>query len=606
VKVFQEKRGVGERDVQTAPLEIDQGLGGKPEKLKVDLAFRIHSYLVVAGWRTRDLGIRLCTPKAILSDRKISVARPDVAAHLGLKADRDLGFVFVVEHSGHEPITLAWQTGNGEPAYSAPLRIETDPVISPADSGALGPALGLLALGKPMFSPEWVSLVSRSPTAGAQSPTAAGFLESSAVCELTNSAVVVGWEAHASQSIPWLEDDAGNFYSLEGAYRRFRRDVNEALRGKIAAANRDAGFIAIVPGLSSGCTLRLKAISDLGIHVLSETQCITMPSDPVGAARHLFSLHTPPSEFARRVPVIDEPILGNLIQRRADTWQGLTVETKQLGEPVRGPVATVIVPLYGRMDFVEHQLIEFCEDPWFATNCELVYVIDDPNLMERFIVEAENLHRLYRLPFRWIWGSANRGFSGANNLGAQHALGKYLIFLNSDVFPQQPGWVQALIQVLADRSDIGAVGPRLVFADESIQHAGIKFVRRDEWGIWVNHHPHMGLDPALDPHQELTSVPCVTGACLAMRRSDFDAVGGWDTGYLIGDFEDSDLCLKLRSKGLQIGYLPTLQLTHLERQSFKALGQDEFRMRVVIYNAVRHQTRWAGLMEGAAVAKSTS
>jgi GT2 family glycosyltransferase len=82
-----------------------------------------------------------------------------------------------------------------------------------------------------------------------------------------------------------------------------------------------------------------------------------------------------------------------------------------------------------------------------------------------------------------------------------------------------------------------------------------------------------------------------------MRRSDFERLGGWDTGYLIGDFEDSDLCLKLRSNGLSVAYLPDVQLTHLERQSFKLLGQDEFRTRVVIYNAVRHQNRWSAIID---------
>lgn len=122
-------------------------------------------------------------------------------------------------------------------------------------------------------------------------------------------------------------------------------------------------------------------------------------------------------------------------------------------------------------------------------------------------------------------------------------------------------------------------------------------MRREELGIWVNHHPNMGLDPVLDPAQELTMVPAVTGACLAMRRRDFDQVEGWDTGYLIGDFEDSDLCLKLHAAGFEIAYLPSIQLTHLERQSFKLMGQNEFRFKVVIYNGLRHQHRWQHLIE---------
>jgi len=81
-----------------------------------------------------------------------------------------------------------------------------------------------------------------------------------------------------------------------------------------------------------------------------------------------------------------------------------------------------------------------------------------------------------------------------------------------------------------------------------------------------------------------------------MRRSDFERIGGWDTGYLIGDFEDSDLCLKLRSANFDIAYCPAVQLTHLERQSFKLLGSDEMRTRIVIYNAVRHQNKWQALL----------
>ena len=120
----------------------------------------------------------------------------------------------------------------------------------------------------------------------------------------------------------------------------------------------------------------------------------------------------------------------------------------------------------------------------------------------------------------------------------------------------------------------------------------MEFIRHEELGIWVNHHPNKGLDPILDDRNGLVEVAAVTGACLAIRRKDFDRVGGWDTGYLIGDFEDSDLCLKIRKEGMKVGYLPDIQLTHLERQSFTQIGDDDFRTRVVIYNAVRNQERW--------------
>jgi GT2 family glycosyltransferase len=331
--------------------------------------------------------------------------------------------------------------------------------------------------------------------------------------------------------------------------------------------------------------------------VLGSTQASALPSDPVVAARWLFGLHTPRHLLAQRMANIDLPLLEPLIalQRRGQQQQPVAVH--QLGQPVAQPQVSVIVPLYGRLDFVEHQLIEFARDSWISAHAEIVYVLDDPELVEPFAQQAPAWHRLYRLPFKWVWGSTNRGFSGANNLGAAHSRAPLLVFLNSDAFPQQPGWLQALIAELHSDPRFGAVAPRLVFGDGSIQHAGMEFVRRDEWGIWTNHHPRMGLAPALDPHIETTALPAITGACLVIERDTLDAAGAWDTGYLIGDFEDSDLCLKLRGNGLRVAYVPGVQLTHLERQSFKLLGQDDFRQKVVIYNAVRHQSRWASALK---------
>jgi GT2 family glycosyltransferase len=118
------------------------------------------------------------------------------------------------------------------------------------------------------------------------------------------------------------------------------------------------------------------------------------------------------------------------------------------------------------------------------------------------------------------------------------------------------------------------------------------FADSPQFGVWLNMHPRLGLDPRLDDTRELTLVDAVTGACLAMRRADFERVGGWDERYLIGDFEDSDLCLKLLAQGLRAAYLPTVQLTHLERQTVAQVSGKAFRQLVTLYNAAIHKTRW--------------
>ena len=182
-------------------------------------------------------------------------------------------------------------------------------------------------------------------------------------------------------------------------------------------------------------------------------------------------------------------------------------------------------------------------------------------------------------------------------MGVEYATAHYLLFLNSDAFPKNPGWVEQLTDALNSNSDYGVVSPRLLFADGSIQHAGMEFVYRNELSIWTNHHPNMGIDPSLDPHTEAIMVPAVTGACMLMTRALFDSVGGWDNGYPIGDFEDSDLCFKIREQGKHCIYVPTVELTHLERQSFNLTGAPDFRTKVVIYNATRHQNKWSSLLQ---------
>ena len=429
-------------------------------------------------------------------------------------------------------------------------------------------------------------------------PEASGQIEGAAASSITGHAVVAGWVVHGPNAQVWLETEDGVPIGLGTALRIFRRDVMDVHGAAYGSAAVQSGFVIRLEDVSPGQVVRLVAREAGNAVVLAQATCSKLPSDPVAASRWLYGLNTPLGDLHRRIGVVDMPVITPLMDGQLSARAALPVTVRQLGTPLKNPAVSVIVPLYSRSDFVEHQLVEFCKDAWFKANAELIYVVDDPKLVLPFAEQAEALFRLYQLPFQWVWGGANRGFSGANNLGATRATAPNLLFLNSDVFPQGPGWLEQMLEVLATRERVGAVGARLVFANGAIQHAGMEFVRREELGVWVNHHPSMGLDPGFDPHHELTLVPAVTGACLAMRRAQFDAVGGWDTGYLIGDFEDSDLCLKLRSGGWDIAYLPTVQLTHLERQSFTQLGVGGFRTYVVVYNAMRHQARWAGVLDG--------
>ena len=276
------------------------------------------------------------------------------------------------------------------------------------------------------------------------------------------------------------------------------------------------------------------------------------------------------------------------VNRSRSHFDGAVVE-RQFGAPLAAPTNSVIVPLYGRCDFLRHQLAQFVDDPDFA-HTELLYVVDDPSLVSETLELAARYAPLFGVPFRVLWYGENRGFAGANNIGALAARGENLLLVNSDVIPQRPGWISTLANALHDLPDAGAVGPLLLFGDESVQHAGMYPRVEDIYpGFLLNTHKGMGM--VWEGGETPSEHPMLTAACLMLRKRDFDAVGGFDEGYVIGDFEDSDLCLALRKRGKRMWLVPEARLWHLERKS-QNFGQTvSERQMVTLFNGWRYMEK---------------
>jgi hypothetical protein len=614
------------------------GGGREPGLLRIDVAAEIGGAMVVAGWRTGGLQLSLRTAglkpaaeraaahrasafpdadeapidvgdalsrRLVAPAHRFEVSRPDVAAHLG-QADADVGFALLLDPAPAGPLVLCWRHPvdgrRGEhrlrvarPAWHGEgdaLRLRALPRLAPAG----GRALAAIAARWPAFSPEWRAFVARCPNGSRDDATVAGHLEA-AWMDPQGGAVATGWLA-APQGLPvWLQDESGGVYPVAAAARHFRDDAWRRVVQLGIRTRDDPGFAVVLPGLREPTKLRLRALGPHGVVGLGWAMCDRLSAHPFEAARQLVEMDPTSTLHPVRIGAVDTPVLAPIVRRHAALLDAQPVETLVVGELPEAPVATVVVPLYGRRDLAEHQLLAFAQDPAFLRRCELVYVIDDPRLLDDWRGHAQSLAATWGVPMRWVWGGLQRGFAGASNLGARHARGRHVVFLNSDVFPIEPGWADRLCEALDADPAIGAVGPRLLHADGSIQHAGMAFRWRADLDLWINHHPGKGLAPAHDPHTAPTEVDALTGACLAMRRDVFERVGGWDTGYLVGDFEDSDLCLRLRGLGLSSVYLPQVALTHLERQSMCSLGDGRLRRYVTMHNALRHQARWGAQLE---------
>lgn len=174
-----------------------------------------------------------------------------------------------------------------------------------------------------------------------------------------------------------------------------------------------------------------------------------------------------------------------------------------------------------------------------------------------------------------ITNDTNRGFSVACNQGAEAATGDALLFLNNDTITH-PGFTR-MVSLLED-TEIGIVGPKLVYPDLSIQSAGIAvdFDRPpglEAWNLRINW------------TDEPTDVFAVSGAALATRKETFTILGGFDEDYWNG-YEDVDLCLSSIFAGYRNIYYPRSVITHFESQS----GPERFS--AVTANINRLRRKW--------------
>ena len=153
--------------------------------------------------------------------------------------------------------------------------------------------------------------------------------------------------------------------------------------------------------------------------------------------------------------------------------------------------------------------------------------------------------------------ATNLGFARACNQGALLARGDYVVFLNNDT-EVKPGWLPPFVDELASRPATGVVGARLLYPDDTIQHAGVA-IGRDQ----IPFHIHRGRaadDPLVS---ERRAYPVVTAACAAVRREEFYRIGMFDEAFVNGH-EDIDLCLRYRQAGQEVIYRPDCVVVHHE------------------------------------------
>ena len=240
----------------------------------------------------------------------------------------------------------------------------------------------------------------------------------------------------------------------------------------------------------------------------------------------------------------------------------------QIKYPINGePLISIVIP---NKDHVEdlRRCITSIEKKSTWKNYEIVVV--ENNSVEQSIRDYyKELERDPKVKIVTYEGGFN--YSSINNVGVKETKGEYLLFLNNDTEVISPDWMEQLL-MYAQRKDVGAVGAKLYYADNTIQHAGVVIGLGAHRSAGHTHYKmpreHLGYMGRLCYAQDVTAV---TGACLMVKKSIYEEVDGFDESFTIS-LNDVDLCLKIREKGYLNIFTPFAELYHYES---KTRGMEE-------------------------------
>ena len=359
-----------------------------------------------------------------------------------------------------------------------------------------------------------------------------------------------------------------------------RLDVVDSVGRPLGLEDSQCGFVAFVPA-----TLRAHEPAWLRVETADgRTGYVTIPPRRLrglpAIRRMLTMLDVADADIRPAFDAVIGPACARLNADRLSVPPKLAVA--RFGPAVEAPRFSLVIPLFGRIDYLEYQIaaMSFADgvDAW-----QIIYVLDDPPRRRELLQLAESVHARFGVPFEVLMLDQNLGYAPANNRGLAAARGEFVCYLNSDVLPRTPDFLHRLAADLMAHPDIGVVGGLLLFEDGSVQHEGMTMRPvPGKGGLCFPLHTRKGWRPR--PDAGLERCEMITGACMMMRRSLAEQLGGFDEGFIIGDFEDADLCTRLRATGAVAAVDHTVQFYHLERQSQAGLD-GRWRDKLTLYNA---------------------
>jgi GT2 family glycosyltransferase/SAM-dependent methyltransferase len=258
--------------------------------------------------------------------------------------------------------------------------------------------------------------------------------------------------------------------------------------------------------------------------------------------------------------------------------------------PENPPLVSIIIPTKDRLDLIARCMESILEKTSYG-NYEII-VLDhessDPPVIEYF------RRLLSQDKVRFINVSGEFNYSKINNLGAKQARGEILLFLNNDIEVIDPDWLNEMVTQTI-RPEIGCVGAKLLYPNNKVQHGGVIM---GLGGVAGHSHKHFHSDDPGYKHRLklVQNYSAVTAACLSIRKSVFEEVGGFNEKNLKVAFNDVDLCLKVKQSGYRNLWTPYSVLIHHESAS---RGRDDSPDKITRFHReiLYLKKKWQGIME---------
>lgn len=225
------------------------------------------------------------------------------------------------------------------------------------------------------------------------------------------------------------------------------------------------------------------------------------------------------------------------------------------------PLISVIIPNKDHTDDLDICLKSLYEKSSYK-NFEVIIVENNSTEKETFEYYEAIAQKHGNIKIvKW---EGNFNYSAINNFGVNYAKGEFILLLNNDVEIINGSCLEEML-MFAQRKDVGAVGAKLYYSDDTVQHAGVIL---GLGGTAGHAHKHFGRShPGYMARASIAqNLSACTAACLMMRRDVFDEVGGLDENFEVA-FNDVDLCMKIRKKGYLVVFTPYAELYHYESKS---------------------------------------